>query len=309
MTASKTTPTTIKPCTIPLLPPAENTVETKLEPSSGQRLYLELMRRNGMLSSIPLSSSEDFARKFSRLYESSAFMSDMAKVAGQARHRVRNFNRWFARTMPSVLGNKNLAQANRKWLLEMKEYGEHFFDRLPFWSTELGEGASRYMFTKHLEQHTKWFEGIAKRHNLNRHQRAELVSAAVELGNDNRIANFAGSNQWTRRAMERERTRKLNRLREFGLVENEINEVLRRGDLITGTYDEALAFAEMFGVKMDRVEGIGYMSRLYSEDANWRLAREQSQRDNTIQPLVGDIQGARVHTIKSRETWEFVRYG
>lgn len=179
----------------------------------------------------------------------------------------------------------------RKDLLDTKRTAQGMIDVAGKW---LVIGRTRKM--------EKEFGDIAKKYGFSKEQADELFLSTIEVGQNVRSRAAYGNTDAVNTVLDDRYASWLDSMKTSGFNDAEINHSIELSMTVSNAADEVRAVAQALGVDIGHLENIGYMTRVFQDDAALRLDVLLDRPSNLVQKVgIGLTAYA-----KSRDTWRFI---
>lgn len=153
--------------------------------------------------------------------------------------------------------------------------------------------------TRKMEQE---FGAIAKKYGFNKDQTDELFLGTLEVGQNVRSRAAYGNTDAVNTFLDDRYSEWMSSMKTSGFDESEINKLVELSMTVSNAADEVRAIAQALGVDIGHLENIGYMTRVFQDDAALRLDVLLDRPSNLVQKVgIGLSSYA-----KSRDTWRFI---
>lgn len=179
----------------------------------------------------------------------------------------------------------------RKNLLDTKRTAQGMIDVAGKWLV-IGR-------TKKMEDE---FAAIARKYGFNKEQSDELFLSTIEVGQNVRSRAAYGNTDAVNTYLDDRYSEWLNSMKTSGFDESEINKLTELSMTVSNAADEVRAIAQALGVDIGHLENIGYMTRVFQDDAALRLDVLLDRPSNLVQKVGIGLSAY----AKSRDTWRFI---
>ena len=293
----------------PQEPPAFTKVDPPTSPPNGVRVQMELVKRLGLVSEFDWSKftrSVDAQEKLSDLVNRNYFETLMAKKVHIKPGSQKNFQQWLSRHFPSFASGNDSAKQVRNFLADAKRAGENLWDVMPFYASQADELLAKLGSADVIDDAYKQFKNTLKVNgvDLNRDTLGRLWVKAIEVGQTDRILRMTDAGDNGKRLLQHRFDKFIDELGGLGIGENGANALLAIVKPVSQAYDDLLVVARNSGVDVSAIENIGYINRIFSADAKFRMGREQADLYGGF--LESQTKGLGVAFQKSRSTYDFV---
>ena len=295
----------------PTVPPVITRVDvSELEIPDAVRVNFELMRRIALASEVDLNrfaGTVETQEMLSEVIRRNSWESEMAaKVHLRPGDGAKNFQQWMARMFPSFLSDKSQVKQVRNILTDAKAKGENLWDTMPYYAGTVNDVLAKMGSAEVIDNAYGEFVLVLKNNNLDLGQSdiGRLWGDAVQVSQHDRIMRMTQSGDNGKRILEHRLEKFYDLAESFG-IPRESAELLRAPVAnVTDAYDDMWAFANNAGVDVAALQDMGYMNRILSADARFRLGREQADAYGGY--LESSAKGLGAAFQKSRNTHEYL---
>ena len=162
---------------------------------------------------------------------------------------------------------------------------------------------------KEVKRHSDNIETILKSAGVTDKQLInELRIESIEVGQIPRLRNIYNIGEAADRFNAQRFTDFTDRLRQAGVQQEGIEEIINSATNITAVMDEARMLANSFGLDVGNVEGIGYVARVYTPDAKRFIDHIKKSQEslNTFKNAENSLGFLNTDVAKSRQTFHYI---
>jgi hypothetical protein len=158
---------------------------------------------------------------------------------------------------------------------------------------------------KAIDAAYKQLDGVFKEYGIGEQMQATLTWKSVEVGSEPWLIDYTiQTNPQAVRMLERNRDEFINLMDSLGIDKADQVKIIEAGKTVTQTYYEVLSVSSQIGADTSKLQGIGYMNRVFSREAGNVVDTIDNMGVRVRQKYTGDITSAFFQ--KSREFADFV---
>ena len=283
---------------------------SELPPPDAVRVNFELMKRMALVSEVDLNKfagSVEVQEMLSETIRRNSFESLMAqKVHLKPGASSKNFQQWMARMFPSFLSDKSTVKQVRNFLGDAKSRGENLWETMPFYGGNVNEVLAKIGSAEVIDDAYGQFKLILKNNNIDLSQGdlGQLWAKAIEVSQHERIMRMTQAGANGKRILEHRLQKFYDMAESFGISAEGAKLLQEPVSRISQAYDELWVFANNAGVDVAALQDMGYMNRIFSSDARFRMGRQQADIYGGF--LESNVKGLGAAFQKSRTTYDFV---